>query len=309
MSTLLEPFGYEFFVRALIVATVSGALCGLIGVYVVLRGMSYIGHGLSHAIFGGAVASSILGVNVFLGAGAWGLAAALFINRVARRRSIGADAAIGAITSASFAIGIILISMQRSFVVNFESLLWGNVLGVEPIDVVVVLLVGIAVAAFVFVGYRPLLFSTFDPEVAEVSGVHTGARRSHARRDAHRHDRRHHERARRHDDRRHARDPAGHRAAPHRQLRPHALDLGRGRHRSAASSASTAPTTSTGPRAARSCSPPPHCSWRRSCGRASGAGTFPSPPRSTRIDVNAQTDSSILWSRVVVFQLRIVMAL
>ena len=174
MSTLLEPFGYEFFVRALIVATVSGALCGLIGVYVVLRGMSYIGHGLSHAIFGGAVASSILGVNVFLGAGAWGLVAALFINRVARRRSIGADAAIGAITSASFAIGIILISMQRSFVVNFESLLWGNVLGVAPLDVVVVLIVGISVAAFVFVGYRPLLFSTFDPEVAEVSGVHTG---------------------------------------------------------------------------------------------------------------------------------------
>jgi ABC-type Mn2+/Zn2+ transport system permease subunit len=174
MSTLLEPFGYEFFVRALIVATVSGALCGLIGVYVVLRGMSYIGHGLSHAIFGGAVASSIIGVNVFIGAGAWGLVAALFINRVARRRSIGADAAIGAITSASFAIGIILISMQGSFVVNFESLLWGNVLGVEPIDVLVVLLVGVAVASFVFVGYRPLLFSTFDPEVAEVSGVHTG---------------------------------------------------------------------------------------------------------------------------------------
>ncbi len=174
MSTLLEPFGYEFFVRALIVATVSGALCGLIGVYVVLRGMSYIGHGLSHAIFGGAVASSIVGVNVFIGAGAWGLVAALFINRVARRRSIGADAAIGAITSASFAIGIILISMQGSFVVNFESLLWGNVLGVEPIDVLVVLLVGVAVACFVFVGYRPLLFSTFDPEVAEVSGVHTG---------------------------------------------------------------------------------------------------------------------------------------
>ncbi|MEX0651645.1 MAG: metal ABC transporter permease [Actinomycetota bacterium] len=173
MSTLLEPFGYEFFMRALIVATVSGALCGLIGVYVVLRGMSYIGHGLSHAIFGGAVASYILGINVFLGAGAWGLAAALFINRVARRRSIGADAAIGTITSASFAIGIILISVQGTFV-DFEALLWGDVLGVAPVDVLVVLLVGVATAASVFFGYRSLLFSTFDPEVAEVSGVRTG---------------------------------------------------------------------------------------------------------------------------------------
>jgi ABC-type Mn2+/Zn2+ transport system permease subunit len=174
MSTLLEPFQYEFFVRALIVATVSGALCGLIGVYVVLRGMSYIGHGLSHAIFGGAVASYIVGINVFVGAAAWGLVAALFINRVARRRTIGADAAIGAITSASFAIGIILISVRQSFIVNFEALLWGNVLGVTPADVVVVVLVAAASATFVFFGFRALLFSTFDPEVADVSGVRTG---------------------------------------------------------------------------------------------------------------------------------------
>jgi ABC-type Mn2+/Zn2+ transport system permease subunit len=156
MSTLLEPFGYEFFQRALLVATITGALCGLIGVYVVLRGMSYI-----------------VGVTVFLGAGLWGLVAALFINKVARRRSIGADAAIGAITSASFAIGIILISVQRTFVVNFEALLWGNVLGVAPFDVLIVLAVAIGSTLFVFFGYRQLLFSTFDPEVAEVSGVRT----------------------------------------------------------------------------------------------------------------------------------------
>jgi ABC-type Mn2+/Zn2+ transport system permease subunit len=173
MSTLLEPFDYGFFQRALVVATISGALCGLIGVYVVLRGMSYIGHGLSHAIFGGAVASYLAGVNVFVGAGLWGLVAALFINRVARRRSIGADAAIGAITSASFAIGIILISVQRTFVVNFEALLWGNVLGVAAADIWVVAGVAVATSAFVFLRYRELLFATFDPEVAEVSGVRT----------------------------------------------------------------------------------------------------------------------------------------
>jgi manganese/iron transport system permease protein/iron/zinc/copper transport system permease protein len=173
MNTLLEPFHYEFFQRALVVATVTGALCGLIGVYVVLRGMSYIGHGLSHAIFGGAVASYIVGVSVFVGAVVWGLIAALFINKVARRRSIGADAAIGAITSASFAIGIILISVQRTFVVNFEALLWGNVLAVAPVDVLVVVGVALASTAFVFLRYRQLLFSTFDPEVAEVSGVNT----------------------------------------------------------------------------------------------------------------------------------------
>src|SRR5439155_538221 len=83
-----------------------GALCGLVGVYVVLRRMSYIGHGLSHAIFGGAVASYVLQINFYVGAGIWGVVSALLINSVARRRKIGADAAIGIVTTASFAIGV-----------------------------------------------------------------------------------------------------------------------------------------------------------------------------------------------------------
>jgi manganese/iron transport system permease protein/iron/zinc/copper transport system permease protein len=134
--------------------------------------MSYIGHGLSHAIFGGAVASSVLSFPVVLGAGVWGLIAAVSINQVARRRSVGADAAIGVITSASFAIGIVLISLSRS-PVDFEALLWGEVLGVTPSDVWIVAGVAVLAGAFVFFSYRPLLFTTFDPEVAEVSGVRT----------------------------------------------------------------------------------------------------------------------------------------
>jgi ABC-type Mn2+/Zn2+ transport system permease subunit len=173
MTALLDPFAYSFFVKGVIVATLAGGLCGLIGVYITLRGMSYIGHGLSHAVFGGFAASSIISLNYYIGAGIWGLASALAINRVTRSRRIGADAAIGVITSASFAIGIVLISVRGTFV-DFEGLLWGDVLGVAPIDVTVVVLVAAATAVSVFLGYRSLLFSTFDPEVAEVSGVRTG---------------------------------------------------------------------------------------------------------------------------------------
>ena len=174
MSTLLEPFRHEFFVSGLVVATLAGALCGLVGVYVVLRGMSYIGHGLSHAIFGGAVASYVTSVNFYLGAGVWGLVSALLINRVARRRTIGADAAIGTVTTASFALGLALISRFGGFTRNFEAALFGSVLGVTLADVLVVGGVAIFAGAVVFFGYRQLLFSTFDPEVAEVSGVRTG---------------------------------------------------------------------------------------------------------------------------------------
>ena len=91
---LLKPFSYEFFRNGLIIATLAGALCGLIGVFVVLRGMSYIGHGLSHAVFGGAALAAVLNLNYFIGAGFWGLASGLMIGRVSRKRIIGADAAI-----------------------------------------------------------------------------------------------------------------------------------------------------------------------------------------------------------------------
>lgn len=175
MSTLLEPFHYEFFRNAMAVAVIASALCGLIGVYVVLKGMSYIGHGLSHAIFGGAVASYAVGINFYVGAGVWGLISALLIQRVARRRSIGADAAIGVVTNASFAVGIVIISVIGSFTRNFEAALFGNVLGVTAADVAIVAGVALVSAGVVFVRYRQLLFTTFDPEVAEVSGVNTAA--------------------------------------------------------------------------------------------------------------------------------------
>ncbi|MEZ4561829.1 MAG: metal ABC transporter permease [Thermomicrobiales bacterium] len=170
---LREPLNYEFFRHGLIAATLAGALCGLMGVYIVLRRMSYIGHGLSHAIFGGAVVSALMGWNFFLGAGAWGFLSALLIQGTARRRNIGADAAIGVITTASFALGVALISKSRSFEKNFESALFGNILGVTPDDLVAIGLVSAVVAVAVFFGYKQLLFATFDPEIAPIYGVPT----------------------------------------------------------------------------------------------------------------------------------------
>ena len=172
MDILLEPFRYEFFRNGIAVATLAGALCGLVGVYVVLRGMSYIGHGLSHAIFGSAVAFFALGLGFYAGGAIGGLVAAVLILLIARLRSIGADAAIGVITSAAFAVGIVIIS-ERGSTLNLDAALFGNVLGVTAADVLVVAGVAIATAVVVFLRYRQLLFTTFDPEVADISGVST----------------------------------------------------------------------------------------------------------------------------------------
>jgi ABC-type Mn2+/Zn2+ transport system permease subunit len=171
IDELLRPFDFEFFRNGLLVATVAGALCGAIGVFVVLKGMSYIGHGLSHAIFGGFAGSALLGVSFLLGAGVWGIASALAINGIARRRVIGSDAAIGVVTTASFALGLALFALFGRRGANFDAALFGSVLGVSGGDVLAVLLVTVLAAALIFLRYRALLFTTFDPEVAEVSGV------------------------------------------------------------------------------------------------------------------------------------------
>lgn len=171
MDTLLEPFAYDFFVRGVVVATLAGGLCGLIGVYVILRGMSYIGHGLSHAIFGGFAASSVIGVSYLLGAGLWGFASALAINRVSRAHRIGADAAIGVITTASFALGVALLTVFGNRGPSFDAALFGSIIGLSDADVWTLVAVAVLTLVVVTTRYRALLFATFDPEVADVSGV------------------------------------------------------------------------------------------------------------------------------------------
>jgi ABC-type Mn2+/Zn2+ transport system permease subunit len=171
LDELLRPFDYQFFQNGLAVATVAGALCGFIGVYVVLRSMSYIGHGLSHAIFGGFAISALAGVNLFLGAGLWGLASALAVSSVTRRRPIGSDAAIGVITTASFAFGLAALQLGGGADVDADAALFGNVLGVTRGDVWLVCGVTLFAVAVVALRYRALLFVTFDPEVAEASGL------------------------------------------------------------------------------------------------------------------------------------------
>ena len=174
VAQLFQPYQFEFFRNGVLVATLAGGLCGLVGVFVVLKGMSYIGHGLSHAIFGGFAASALLGVNVVLGAGAWGVASALMINGAPRRGGIGADAASGVTTPASFALGLALFALFGRRGQNFDAALFGSILGVEPAQVWAIGVLFAVLSALVFLYYRPLLFTTFDPEVAAASGVATG---------------------------------------------------------------------------------------------------------------------------------------
>ena len=174
IDLLLEPLRYAFLRDALVVCTVGGALCGLLGVYVTLRGLSYLGHGLSHAIFGGAAVSAAVGLPVVLGAGLWGIGSGVAISGLSRRdRALRADAAIGVVTTASFALGVALLSRFPA-VRSIEATVFGSVLGITSGDRWLVLGAAAITVAVIAALYRPLLFATFDREVAAASGVPTG---------------------------------------------------------------------------------------------------------------------------------------
>lgn len=174
MDFLLQPFQYEFFTRGIIVSILLGSICGLLGVYVVLRGMSYIGHGLSHAVFGGAVSSYLVGLNFYIGASIWGFLSAIAITEINKRYKIKADAVIGIVTTAGFAAGVMLMNTGHSPIKNFEAMLFGNILSVTDFDFMIISVVTIITIVFIFFFQKRLLFTIFDNETAKVYGINTG---------------------------------------------------------------------------------------------------------------------------------------
>lgn len=174
MNWILGPFEFAFFPRALLAGVLVGAMCGALGVFVILRRMSYIGHGLSQSVLGGVAISLLLGRGVYAGAVGATLLSALAINWVGRRRGLHADAGIGIVSTAMFAAGVVVISANRDLSVNLNNLLFGNVLGVAPSDLVVLVAVATTLAVGLVMLYKPLVFATFDPIGASAQGVRTG---------------------------------------------------------------------------------------------------------------------------------------
>ncbi len=170
VGLLTEPLQYAFFGRALLAGVLIGAMCGALSVFVVLRRMSYIGHGLAHAVLGGVAVGVAFGADLYVGAVGATVLAALLIDRVTRRRGLHADAAIGIVTTAIFAIGVGTLAVVPTRV-NLEALLFGNILGVARIDLAVAGGVGLTFLVILLLRYKALVFTTFDPEVARVHGV------------------------------------------------------------------------------------------------------------------------------------------
>ena len=171
MNLFLAPFAYDFMQRAFIAALLVGVLCSVMGTYVVLRRLSFIGDGIAHASFAGIVIAYLRGADYYLGAAVVAVLTALGIGYVHRKGKVSLDTSIGVLFTGAFALGIFLMSRQRSYTVDLQSFLFGDVLSVTRADLWLIVALGAIIALAVIILYRPLLFASFDPVVAEASGI------------------------------------------------------------------------------------------------------------------------------------------
>jgi manganese/iron transport system permease protein len=168
LQWLSEPLNYGFMVRGLLAAIMVGVICPVIGCYMILRGMSFFGDALSHAILPGIVLTYLLSLPLALGALVAGITAALLIGAISQRGNVQEDTAIGIVFAGSFALGVALMSTVNGYAVDLSHILFGDVLGVTARDLWFTLALGIIVLAIVAAFYKELLVLTFDPALALV---------------------------------------------------------------------------------------------------------------------------------------------
>jgi manganese/iron transport system permease protein len=173
-DAILEPLAYPFFVRALVAATVVGLVCAVVGSYMVLRGLAFMGDALSHSAFPGVVAAYLLQGPFYLGAAVAAVGTALAIGWVTRRGRLRGDTAIGVLFAGMFALGIFLFSLIPNYVGDLFGFLFGEVLGIGDGDLIALSTLALVVLALVAVFWKELLYSTFDPLGAAAAGLPVG---------------------------------------------------------------------------------------------------------------------------------------
>jgi manganese/iron transport system permease protein len=171
VNVLVEPFAYAFMQRAFVAALLVGLLCSTIGTYVILRRLAFIGDGIAHASFAGIVIAYLRGANYYIGAAIVAVVTAVGIGYVHRRGRVSLDTTIGVLFTGMFALGVFLMSQQRSYAVDLQSFLFGDILAVQPQDLWLIVGLSLLVGGTIALLYRGFLYTTFDPVVAQASGI------------------------------------------------------------------------------------------------------------------------------------------
>lgn len=171
LTWIQEPLQYDFFLRALAAVVLVSVLCALVGAWVVLRGLSYIGDAMSHAVFPGIVAAFLMKGNLLLGALIAAVLTALGIGAVGQRSGLKQDSAIGIVFVGMFALGVVMLSRASTFTTDLSNFLIGNPLGVTPADLWGALVVTVLVGVVLTATQKELLLASFDPTEARATGL------------------------------------------------------------------------------------------------------------------------------------------
>ena len=171
IETLLAPLGYEFFIRALVAAALVGLVCAVVGSYMVLRGLSFMGDAISHAAFPGVVAAYLVNGPFYIGAAIAAVVTALAIGWIGRRARLRSDTVIGVLFAGMFGIGVLMFSAIPTYVGDLFGFLFGDILGITVMDLVALAVLGGIVLLVVAALWKQLLYATFDPLGAGASGL------------------------------------------------------------------------------------------------------------------------------------------
>ncbi len=166
MDWLLDPLQFSFISRALAAAIIVGVVCSVLGTYVVLQGIAFLGDALAHTILPGVVIAFLLGWPLALGALIFGIITALGIGWLTERETLKEDTAIGVIFAGLFALGITLLSTSSNYTVDLAHFLFGNLLGVSTQDLIVIGVLGAIVLVTIILFYKEFLLISFDQVLA-----------------------------------------------------------------------------------------------------------------------------------------------
>jgi manganese/iron transport system permease protein len=166
MSWVLEPLAYQFMQRGLLASVIVGILCAVMGTYVVLRGMAFLGDAMAHAILPGVAVAYLFGGNLLIGAGAAAILVALSIGFFSRQGDVKEDTAIGILFAAALSLGVAMISTMKTYAVDLSHILFGNVLGVSSSDLWLIAILSFLILLTVGIFYKQFLVISFDPVLA-----------------------------------------------------------------------------------------------------------------------------------------------
>jgi len=171
IDVLIEPLEFPFMQRAFLAAGFAAVVCALVGSFVVLKGLAFMGDAVAHSSLAGMSVAYFLGGNIFWGALGWAIPASLLITFISRRTNLRLDASIGIIFASGFALGIILMSRVTGYAADLFGLLFGNVLGISWAEVALIGGIAAAVSLVIAAFYKELLFTSYDATMSAASGI------------------------------------------------------------------------------------------------------------------------------------------